>query len=36
MVHDLLPQKLEAANKALVRRFYEDVFVDWDWALVDD
>ncbi|HSG59368.1 MAG TPA: ester cyclase [Woeseiaceae bacterium] len=25
-----------AANKALVERFYEDVFVDWDRDLVDE
>ena len=25
-----------AANKALLRRFYKDVYVDWDMAVVDD
>ena len=27
---------IAAANKALVRRFYKDVYVDWNLALVDD
>ena len=25
-----------AANKALLRRFYEDVYVDWNMAIVDE
>jgi predicted ester cyclase len=28
--------KTAAANKALVRRFYKEVYVDWNMALVDD
>ena len=27
---------IAAANKALVRRFYEEVYVDWNMALVDE
>jgi predicted ester cyclase len=27
---------ITAANKALLRRFYKDVYVDWNMALVDD
>jgi predicted ester cyclase len=27
---------IAAANKALVRRFYQDVYVDWNLALVDE
>ena len=28
--------KIAAANKALVRRFYKDVYVDWKLAMVDE
>lgn len=28
--------EIAAANKALVRRFYKDVYVDWNMALVDE
>src|SRR5919205_3008505 len=27
---------IAAANKALLRRFYKEVYVDWDMALVDE
>jgi predicted ester cyclase len=30
-----MTDKLAAANKALLRRFYKEVYVDWDMALVD-
>jgi predicted ester cyclase len=30
------PQDVAAANKELVRRFYQEVFVDWNLALVDE
>jgi predicted ester cyclase len=30
------PQDIAAANKELVRRFYQEVFVDWNLALVDE
>jgi predicted ester cyclase len=28
--------RIAAANKALVRRFYREVYVDWNMALVDE
>jgi steroid delta-isomerase-like uncharacterized protein len=28
--------EIAAANKALVRRFYKDVYVEWNMALVDE
>jgi predicted ester cyclase len=31
-----MTDKIAAANKALVRRFYKDVYVDWNLALVDE
>ena len=31
-----MTDKITAANKALLRRFYREVYVDWDMALVDE
>jgi len=31
-----MSEQLAVANKALVRRFYKEVFVDWNMALVDE
>jgi predicted ester cyclase len=31
-----MTDKIAAANKALVRRFYKDVYVGWNFALVDE
>ena len=31
-----MTDKIAAANKALVRRFYKEVYVDWNMALVDE
>src|SRR3954447_13580809 len=31
-----MTDKTAAANKALVRRFYKEVYVDWNMALVDE
>ena len=31
-----MTDKIAAANKALVRRFYKDVYVDWNMAMVDE
>lgn len=31
-----MTDKIAAANKALVRRFYEEVYVDWNMAMVDE
>ena len=31
-----MTDKIAAANKALVRRFYKEVYVDWNKALVDE
>ena len=31
-----MTDKITAANKALLRRFYKEVYVDWDMALVDE
>jgi predicted ester cyclase len=31
-----MPDEIAAANKALVRRFYQEVYVDWNMALVDE
>ena len=31
-----MTDKITAANKALLRRFYKEVYVDWDMALADE
>jgi len=31
-----MPDKITTANKDLVRRFYKEVYVDWNMALVDE
>ncbi|HEU4628788.1 MAG TPA: ester cyclase [Gemmatimonadaceae bacterium] len=31
-----MTRDIAAANKALVRRFYQEVYVDWNMALVDE
>lgn len=31
-----MTDQIAAANKALVRRFYKEVYVDWNMALVDE
>lgn len=31
-----MPADVPAANKELVRRFYQGVFVDWDLTLIDE
>jgi predicted ester cyclase len=31
-----MPDEIAAANKRLVRRFYKEVYGDWNLALVDD
>jgi hypothetical protein len=31
-----MTDEIAAANKGLVRRFYKEVFVDWNMALVDE
>ena len=31
-----MTDQIAAANKALLRRFYEEVYVDWNMALVDE
>ena len=31
-----MTEKIAAANKELVRRFYKEVYVNWDMALVDE
>ena len=31
-----MTDRIAAANKALVRRFYKEVYVDWNMALVDE
>ena len=31
-----MTDKIAAANKELVRRFYKEVYVDWNMALVDE
>jgi predicted ester cyclase len=31
-----MTDKIAAANKALVRRFYKDVYVDWNFAVTDE
>jgi predicted ester cyclase len=31
-----MTEQIAAQNKALLRRFYEEVYADWDMALVDE
>lgn len=31
-----MPDKFTAANKELVRRFYKEVYIDWNMALADE